>query len=102
MKIVNLTPHDIVLNDGRVFPSEGVARVAEVYTPFDEDGICQVTRGAILNLPSPIDGVVYAVSSLVLAEGKRIGRTDLVVPATGHPDCRRINGFIESVPGFVR
>lgn len=30
------------------------------------------------------------------------GRTDVVAPATGHPDCIRKDGFIVSVPGFVR
>jgi hypothetical protein len=29
-------------------------------------------------------------------------RSDLVSPATGHPDCVRENGQIKSVPGFVR
>ena len=29
MKFVNLTPHSIVLNDGREFPSEGNARVTD-------------------------------------------------------------------------
>ena len=25
-----------------------------------------------------------------------------LAPATGHPECKRENGFIVSVPGFVR
>ena len=33
---------------------------------------------------------------------KRKSRTDVVAPATGHPDCIRKDGFIVSVPGFVR
>lgn len=37
-----------------------------------------------------------------LAAAKEKGRTDVVAPATGHPDCIRKDGFIVSVPGFVR
>ena len=30
------------------------------------------------------------------------GKVARVAPATGHPDCIRKDGFIVSVPGFVR
>lgn len=50
----------------------------------------------------PEEGTIYIVSALVLAAAKEKGRTDVVAPATGHPDCVRENGFIVSVPGFVR
>ena len=52
------------------------------------------------NLPEPED--YYIVSAMVLAanNSKPRRRGDLV--ATGHPDCKRENGFIVSVPGFVR
>ena len=36
------------------------------------------------------------------AKPKSYRRKDLIAPATGHPDCKRENGFIVSVPGFVR
>ena len=39
---------------------------------------------------------------MVLTAAKEKGRTDVVAPATGHPDCVRKDGFIVSVPGFVR
>jgi len=42
------------------------------------------------------------VSALVLSAAKAAGRTDCVAPATGHPACVRKDGFIVSVPGFVR
>ena len=35
----NFTPHEIILNDGRSFPSVGVARVSATFTNFDTDGI---------------------------------------------------------------
>lgn len=100
---VNITPHTITLNDGRSFPSVGVARVSNSFTAFDGDGVCDVTFGDIVNLPAPKDGTLYIVSAMVLSAAKAIGRTDCVAPATGHPACvRNDKGFIVSVPGFVR
>lgn len=101
MKFINLTPHSIILNDGREFPSEGLARVSDTYTEFDEAGICFVSHGEVNGLPAPREGVRYIVSAMVLAAAKEKGRNDVVAPATGHPLCRRVNGFIVSVPGFV-
>ena len=101
MKFINLTPHDIVLNDGTVYHSSGVARLTDTYSDFDADRICSVTYGGITNLPLPEPGIRYIVSSMVLTAGKAMGRTDLVAPATGHPECKRQNGEIISVPGFI-
>ena len=55
-------------------------------------------------LPEPEEGTIYIVSAMVLAanNSKPRCRGDLVAPATGHPECKRENGFIVSVPGFVR
>ncbi len=102
MKFINLTPHSIMLNDGTTYGSQGVARVADSYTEFDKDGICKVRHGDIEGLPSPQPNVTYIVSTMVLTAAKEKGRTDVVAPATGHPLCNRENGFIVSVPGFVR
>lgn len=104
-KFVNLTPHDIKLNDGSIYPASGkVARVANTFSNFC-CGISKVFYGDVENLPEPEDGVYYIVSAMVLAAEKskpiQYQRTDLVAPATGHPDCKRENGFIVSVPGFV-
>lgn len=101
MTFKNYTPHDIVFNDGRVFPSLGVARVSNSFTDFNND-ICDVTYGDVCGLPEPKTSTMYIVSALVLAATKAAGRTDCVAPATGHPLCVRENGFIKSVPGFVR
>lgn len=96
----NYTPHTIVLNDGTSYDSVGVARVSNFFTDFDSDGVCSVKCGEVLGLPAPKDGVLYIVSAMVLAASDR---TDIVAPATGHPDCvRNDKGFIVSVPGFVR
>lgn len=106
IKFVNLTPHDIKLNDGTIYPASGkVARVENTFSNFC-CGISKVFYGEIENLPEPEDGVYYIVSALVLAANNDKSvwgrRGDLVSPATGHPDCKRENGFIVSVPGFVR
>lgn len=102
MTLVNLTPHTITLNNGVAFESKGIARVANTFTDFDGDGICEVHFGEIEGLPEEQEGVRYIVSALVLGAAKAAGRGDCVAPATGHPACVRENGFIKSVPGFVR
>lgn len=102
MTFINLTPHAITLNDGRVFESVGVARVGNTFSDFDSDGVCSVAYGDIEGLPAPQEGTLYIVSALVLSAAKAAGRTDCVAPATGHPACVRDKGFIVSVPGFVR
>lgn len=99
-KYRNFTPHVIVLNDGRRFFSEGVARVSNAFSDFDKDGVCRVEYGEVDGLPDPSDDTLIIVSAMVLAASDR---KDLVSPATGHPRCvRDERGFIVSVPGFVR
>jgi len=100
-QFVNLTPHAINLNDGRVFPPSGVvARVSSTHTPFDENGVASLTFGEVQGLPEPQDGVLLIVSALVASAAKR---PDVVSPASGHPEVvRNEKGHIVSVPGFVR
>lgn len=100
---INLTPHDIKLNDGHTIKASGtIARVSATYSSFDELGICEQTFGRITDLPLPQKNTYYIVSALVLAAAKAQGRTDCIAPATGHQECVRDNGFVVSVPGFVR
>lgn len=73
-------------------PSGKVARVE-----FSNFCFSTVFYGEIENLPEPEEGTIYIVSAMVLAAAKEKGRTDVV-----HPDCIRKDGFIVSVPGFVR
>lgn len=77
------------------------ARVENQFSNFC-CGISTVFYGEIENLPEPEEGTIYIVSAMVLAAAKEKGRTDVVAPATGHPDSIREDGFIVSVPGFVR
>ena len=105
-KFINLTPHDIKLNDGTIYPATGkIARVENTFSNFC-CSISKVFYGEIENLPEPEDRVYYIVSAIVLAANNSQPRCrrrgDLVAPATGHPNCKRENGFIVSVPGFVR
>lgn len=102
VEFVNLTPHTIKLNDGRKFPPSGdIARVSDEFGEFDIDGIADVKFGSVTGLPEPEIGHIYIVSAMVAAAVK--GRTDVVSPATGHPETvREKNGQIVSVPGFVR
>ena len=98
MKFINVTPHNIVLNDGTVFETtDSVARVSAVYSQF-AGGICKQQFGEVTGLPDTIEDTMYIVSSIVLNASNR---GDLVAPATGHPECVRENGRIVSVPGFV-
>lgn len=104
MNIINLTPHAIVLNNGKEFvPSGTVARVTSELTVanvIDGIAIYSQTFGDITGLAEPNPDTIYIVSALVLAASDR---DDLVAPATGHKDViRNESGQIVSVPGFVR
>lgn len=98
---LNCTPHEVRLNDGRVFPPSGILiRVSAEYTEFDADGIALVKYRELEQLPDVLPNVRYIVSAIVKAASPQ--REDFVCPATGHPDAVRVNGQIVSVPGFVR
>lgn len=99
MEYINLTPHSIKLNDGTEYPSKGIARVKAEFKKV-EDNIYSQEFGEVEGLPAPKENVTYIVSILVL---QATDRTDVVAPATGHPETiRNDKGHILSVPGFVR
>lgn len=99
MKFENYTPHDVVLNNGTVFPSFGVARVSATFTT-PVNGVCKQIFGEVVGLPEPKEGVMYIISSYVLGATTRC---DVCAPATGHPDAVRDDkGHILSVPCFVK
>ena len=105
MKIVNLTPHEVVITDGPTFPPSGtVARVSvqQVDTgTINGVPVKKQTFGDIVDLPDPADDTVYIVSALVLSAANAAGRTDCVAPDTANA-VRNDDGRIVSVPGFVR
>lgn len=82
----NYTPHPIKLNNGKVFASEGIARVSASFSSFDDNNVCTQEFGEVTGLPEPSNDTLYIVSALVLTAVKAIGRTDCVAPATGHPN----------------
>ena len=96
MKIVNLTPHDVVLivtqeniETKVVFPKSGnIARVTEVSTPaegVEYNGIIipliTTVWGNIENLPEQEADTKYLVSSIVASAAVEAGRDDILVPA---------------------
>jgi hypothetical protein len=99
--IINLTPHIIRLNDGTEYPPSGVvARVSAWYTRCDGTlPVYKVVYDEVTGLPAHQDGVEYIVSSKVAAAC--LGRRDLLVPATAHPEAVRRDGQVYSVPGFI-
>ena len=103
MTYVNLTPHAINLNDGRVYPASGVsARVDVVYGDIVDD-VCDQSYGDIQDLPDAVDGTRYIVSGVVLNAIPNGTRRDVVAPATGHTAVvRNDKGHIVSVPCFTR
>lgn len=101
MNFINYTPHTVNLNDGRSFPSVGVARVSVSFSKPDDDGIVSQVFGDVDGLPTPQANTMYIVSLVVLQAAS--DRADLVAPASGHPDTiRNDKGHIVSVPYFVR
>lgn len=102
--IINATPHDIKLNNGKIFETSGIiARVSSELVETDEiDGVPVFSQnfGEITGLPEEKFGTIYIVSAMVLAASNR---NDLIAPATSHKDVvRNENGQIISVPGFVK
>lgn len=98
---VNLTPHTINFNDGRIFQASG--QVARVKTSFSEinDDIAETIFGEVENLPPQQEGTVFIVSALVMERCQY--RSDVVAPATGHPQSiRNEKGHIVSVPCFTK
>ena len=99
MNFINLTPHAIVLNDGRTFKSsEKNARVSTQLVEIKE-GFYSQTFGEITDLPKPINDTLFIVSGMVKSATTR---TDVIAPATSHKDTKRNDkGHIISVPGFI-
>ena len=102
LKIINATPHEIKMNDGRIFEPSGILpRVNQTMSEFDDNGIAIQSFGEVEGLPEPTPEVVYIVSAMVLSAAK--DRKDLVAPATNHKNTvRNEKGHIVSVPGFVK
>lgn len=121
MKIINLTPHDINLVDGRVIPSdvpgatteERIANapklVAKDPTSTEEDFVLEdgtvlhvwhdPNPTEIVGLPEPQEGVIIAVSMPVATKAAEQGRTDVYSPGSRKPGATK-DGTMK-VPGLV-
>jgi len=112
VRLVNLTPHEIVVYDAnnnvvlRVPPSGTVARVKtyeKVIGSVNGVPLVKTEYGQVEGLPDPQPGTVYIVSLLVLQAlaGKR---SDLVAPNTAPTPLgavRDAEGRIVGVRSFV-
>ncbi len=93
MKLINLTPHEVVIRGVKVPASGQLARCTEkvVHLGFVNDiPIIRKEFGDVTGLPDPEEGVGYIVSSLVLQSLKGT-RRDVFCP--GDP-VRDENGKI--------
>lgn len=83
MKIVNLTPHAIVV-DGFTIPTSGtIARCATVTEPVELPGcpvpVVRQCFGAVEGLPDPAPETIYVVS-MVCAQAVGDSRDDVYIP----------------------
>lgn len=78
MKYINLTPHAITLDVLGTLPSEGIARVTE---KLEGNGMFKIrTYGKIEGLPEQQKDVIYIVSTIVMSQAVKQGRTDVYSP----------------------
>ena len=90
------------MNDGTVFAtSEFIARIPNSFGTIAENECSLTIGGNLENIPDTEEGVKLIVSLPCLMANNT--RTDLVAPASGHPDCVRHpeKGFVISVPCLV-
>lgn len=105
MDFINLTPHAISIDGIATFPPYGrVARVEmEMSKGISVGGIRVNIRqpGRVVDLPDPVPGVCYIVSSMVLDTLKG-SRPDVYAPDTGADAIRNVQGHIVAVRGLVK
>ena len=85
IKIVNLTPHVVNVNDVAIQPEKVSARVetvttedGNIVTQYGEINIVETHYGLVENLPDWREGIVYVVSRLV--KDRVPNRNDVFVP----------------------
>lgn len=104
MNYVNLTPHDINLNDGTKIEKSGKIAGIQEETGGFVDGIRQDKLGGVENIPAAQKDTKYIVSMPTLLALRASGdnRTDVVCLITRGKDVKRHpeKGNVISVPGF--
>ncbi len=109
IKFINLTPHDIVLDDcvkQEVIPSSGNFRCFEQVVSTGSINGWNVNHCSYQipsELPPMLPDTIYIVSNIVLQTIKahRFQRDDFVAPDTGST-ARRANGQVLSLRGFIK
>ncbi|MFR0734471.1 MAG: hypothetical protein ACLSHU_10030 [Oscillospiraceae bacterium] len=85
MKIVNLTPHDIVVGDVTIPASGTIARCATITEPLDVPGcpvpVVRQYFGAVEGLPAPAPETMYVVS-MVCAQAVGDSRMTYISPGS--------------------
>lgn len=109
-KIVNVTPHEIVVFDQegknvimRIPPSGIIARVTTTQQKVGEINgipIFKTFYDKVENLPDPQPNTIYIVSSLVL-QALGGSRSDVVAPDTGTGAVRDSSGKIVGTKAFI-
>lgn len=97
MKLINCTPHELVINGQTYKPSGVVPRIKK--TPVSAGTINSIPAvwekaGEVENLPDPQEGVLYIVSAMVF---DNTPRKDVVAPDTGPTAQRNDKGHITGV-----
>jgi len=103
MKLVNLTPHTIVVGDIAIEASGTVARREIEQKQVGEVNGIPIYRtvfGPVLGLPDLRPDTFFIVSSLVLA-GVADHRTDVIAPDTGPSAIRDSSGRIQGITRFI-
>ena len=81
MEFINLTPHAVNIVDGPTIPSSGLCRLSvttEEVGNIDGVPMVRTVYGDVQGLPSPKEGTIYIVSSLVASRVP--DRHDIAVP----------------------
>ena len=102
MKIVNMTPHAIVVGERTYEPSGMVARIEQESKVIGTIDGFEIEVNTVVghNLPEFTEGTYLLVSAMVLTIAKELGRFDCIAPNTNKA-VRNDKGHIVSVPGFV-
>lgn len=103
MDFINLTPHNITLNDNTVIEKSGI--IANIHEDVGEmEGLIRIdSLSSVEGIPQPENGKIYIVSMPTLLALRASGdnRQDVVCPITrGEGVVKDQDGRIFSVPGF--
>ena len=106
LTLVNLTQHTITLvveGETIVVQPTGIeVRVSQEVVPTEVTGLYRTTLGTVENMPEPVEGTLYIVSSMVLSALRDV-RSDVYAPLTAPGwAIRNDAGQIIAVPGLVR